>query len=554
MSNPSVYRRPSLSAVTKRADLTPPPQSSPARFGPDQSNHSPGTGLYTVNSLSSYSFGSVHYSPTTLQPVDPLSRPDPDDDPEACISHIDVTPRPSVTGYDENDETTGSNALESFGKHMRSKRRANGGTFGHGELDPGIFNPDPSRGRSSDATSHRTFGTSSASASVTSLSSVDPRDTHTSQRSASTRHTSAANTDEENPQLSSDEYDDEYYDDEDDDEDDPAYRIEISSAVYNDNPSEEFDGWNGFGSGPSRSHLSYEGRRGSLPMAIPGVDEGVRERDRESSLLALRRPSRSLDDDTLSLTFQAGVSGSGSGAVDPLAHSAPGSESDWRSIGNARRARGSVSTMSTVQDTRLNNITPVASRAYQDVTDDFDTDFLNMLRGGITSLPSSDFLRSSGQDELSHMKSSIFGPRRPSAASSVLTYDDSFLKAVGKWDQTGYGVQRREWTFKREMADGSGPYHPKPPSAGSKLAGILGSRIAVDRDKVGLSSMTSSKSSSRSLAVNIEDKEREREKDRRSPANWRGMAIGSGEVWCNALIGRYEVNRTTSTRTSHFTR
>ncbi|KAJ7594474.1 hypothetical protein C8J56DRAFT_1161084 [Mycena floridula] len=531
-TNPDLqpYRRPSLSKTNRQnGDLPAPPQSSPARLSP-QFNHSQGGGLYSVNTLNSYSFGAAQSQPSSRS-VDPL-----EEDDETRIN-IDVTPRPSVVGYD--------NGI--FG----AQRTA----WAPGGREPSIFNPDPSRTRSSDTASHRTFGSSSASASVTSLSSVGRHDSRNSGRSSSTRHTSAANTDDEsrsdaderrNLELSSDdEYEDDDYYDEDED---PAYHVEISSAVYDENANDApADPWASFGSRPD---LPY-GRRGSLPMAIPGAEARMGDQvgyGRDESLLNLRRPSRSLDDDLAALNLHSGaasdVARSPPGSIDPLAHSVPGTDSDWKQIASKQRlsqGRGSISTVSTIRDGRYSNIISNSSRVNAPPpTDGFDPDWLDILRGGITSVPTSDFVHSPEPGG----KSSMFGLRRPSAAS-VMTYDDSFLKAVGGWDQAGYGVQRREWTFKREMADGNGPYHHKP-HTGAKLAGLLGSRTAVVGDRVGLSSISSNRSVAIS-AVSVEERERRERGKERLPENWKGMTIGAGEVWCNMLIGRYEVNRTTST-------
>lgn len=519
-------------SVSDGADLTISPRPSPTKLTPLHA------GLYAVNSLSTYSFGSQPaQSPPTS--IDPLSQED-DHEPH----RVDITPRPSVV---EHGEFGGNRPQHFFRSHSSQSPGRSRDQLDPAELDHHLFNPDPPRARPSDAASHRTFGTSSASASVTSLSSVGHQDSRMSDRSASTRHTSAANTDDEDDRTnldfsSDDEYDDEYYDN-----DDPAYHVEISSTVYEEGSLDESSSYM-WGSG-DRDEPSYDRRRGSLPMAIPGAGEGrtdERGRDREDSLITLRRPSRSLDDDLSILNLHAGPATISGSNIDPLGHSVPGTDSDWRNIANKQRliaSRGSITTLSTVRDSRYASLTPTTSRANPSaVTDGFDQDWLEMMRGGITSIPTSDFVRQS-QDPQSNGRSTIFGLRRPSVAS-VMTYDDSFLKAVGRWDSQGYGVQRKEWTFKRETVDSSGPSHAAKPT-GNKLAGLLGSKTSIDRDRVGLGSIASSKS------VSIEDKEKrekDREKERRLPANWRGMAIGAGEVWGNILIGRYEVTRTTSTR------
>lgn len=77
---------------------------------------------------------------------------------------------------------------------------------------------------------------------------------------------------------------------------------------------------------PSYSCPTIEGRRGSLPMAIPGALQEGASRSRESSILTLRRPSRSLDDEYGS---HIPVTEDPS-AVTPK--SEPLSRGDWRSL------------------------------------------------------------------------------------------------------------------------------------------------------------------------------------------------------------------------------
>ncbi|KAG0707126.1 hypothetical protein DFH29DRAFT_898604 [Suillus ampliporus] len=69
----------------------------------------------------------------------------------------------------------------------------------------------------------------------------------------------------------------------------------------------------------------FEPRRGSLPMAIPGAtSDAVSNRSREDSILTIRRPSRSLDDDL------ASHSGDDPAAVVP--RSEPLTRGDFRSL------------------------------------------------------------------------------------------------------------------------------------------------------------------------------------------------------------------------------
>lgn len=435
------YRRPSLSAVTPNASLPPPPNSSPASFKP----YSHTTDLYTVNSLSSFSFGNVQSSgSSSTVPISPLDN-DADDEDDA-LGPFDVTPRPSVV---DTANPANNNRIRARRSHSSQN-------------SPG---PSSRRKRSSDTASHHTFGTSSASASVASFSASDGV-----------------------------EFDDDmYYSDEE--------RIEISSVRYDGSTIDVQERYP-HAQTPATSFASGFGeRRVSLPIAVP-------DRDREGSILTLRRPSKSLDQDSP-------LSPAPVDRNEPT--SVPESDGDWKSL-RARKSKSKDSHPMTAPPVKV--ISPSPSHQ------DFDPDWSAIGRG-ITSFDQPMFAETSESRRGS--SNSIFPwARRPSTATtaSLFSNDDPFFRAVGSLWAPDYRDQRRAWTFRRERPDG--PALSPTSTTSKKGRGSIG-----DTSKFGISSMTSAS-----------QRDREKEKDSwRSPANWKGMPVGSQEVWINELVGRFKVDR-----------
>ncbi|KIJ18578.1 hypothetical protein PAXINDRAFT_97359 [Paxillus involutus ATCC 200175] len=188
-----------------------------------------------------------------------------------------------------------------------------------------------------------------------------------------------------------------------------------------------------------------EGRRGSLPMAIPGAVPGGNSssvRSREGSILALRRPSRSWDDASMHLSSHSGE--------DPtviLPKSEPLSRADWSSLEVQVQAQQQLATG--------------AGSAY----DGLDLSYIMSKHsdGSIRSFRSSAQLSfaqgpSHQTSDVSSRLSSIApfasGARRTSSATLQTTYsnDDTFLRHVRKWDET-FDVIKNHWSFMREKAD-----------------------------------------------------------------------------------------------------
>ncbi|TFK70612.1 hypothetical protein BDN72DRAFT_856799 [Pluteus cervinus] len=344
--------------------------------------------LYITNALNSFSFGQppVH-SHSGSRPLNPLS-PSADDTDDSPSAIADVTPRPSVA-YPSGHVPPRSHPSQPPGDPPNINLLSN----------PAYISPRTNRPYQDDAASHRTFGFSSASASVTSFSSRD--DSHAgSSRQASTTDNQISTTDDSdseedghrhpipqslvtssaqrllhqssynsNAEYSSDE---EYEDsdlDEYTDEEDVGMDIEISSAQFDPDcvaHSHEFDRvlYGGMGSHSSirraaivserRGSISTLGtleRRGSLPMAIPGApspdpqdtDYGYTSRD--GNVATLRRGSKSLDQNELRLHSIS------ERPLPPAPVSYPESEGDWRNLqekhkGNGKARQGDPSSSS----------------------------------------------------------------------------------------------------------------------------------------------------------------------------------------------------------------
>ncbi|KAF5386107.1 hypothetical protein D9615_002254 [Tricholomella constricta] len=576
------------------------PKSTTQPFNVKPSDEMPGsltTDLYTYNSLNSFSFGSVQPpapSPSS-RPVHPLStgHGDADSIGEDTFLGPDVTPRPSVVAYNHLSQS------RSHPAQPPSPLEGSSSTHAYPRVHDKVStdrNPDHN-GRESDTSSH--IGISSASASVTSLSSTSADFSRTgsrmSHRTSSTNQTSADHSsieddedDHHHPipphalsrsaessgtntgnntavEFSSDEeYGDseyDYYDEE------SGMHIEISSARY-EGSVVTYDWERNFYAGASGSNGSIRGqagfghseRRGSLPMVIPGttppLDVGETSmfsggRNREDSLATLRRPSRSLDDDTKKMGLGRAMESSTSGEAtleDPLQSSpvsVPGSDGDWRLLQERSKSKGKAREMDKgLASTSDTGVTDQPSQVSPVPMDEFDRDWLQM-RGGITAFDPSalgDIIGSSNSASSSN-------DRRPSATSTrwVMNFSrdarrpstvsiyggDSFGKAIRNWEGPRYKAQQRDWSFKREKADRQPDASIRRPST----TGFLTPRGSMMTERVGTPSGT------------VQEQEREVHKDSEkdtgpsSSSAWKGMRLNAQEFWRNDLVGRFRVDR-----------
>ena len=253
------------------------------------------------------------------------------------------------------------------------------------------------------------------------------------------------------------------------------------------------------------------GRRGSLPMAIPGMSADDVLRNREDSLATLRRPSRSLDDDLRLMNAAAAVSGKAHEGVVPK--SEPSSRADWRNLEIQQQQQ---------QQQQQQNVQPPQENAL----DGYDASYIledTGSRRGSVALSYIDRNAYAGTRGQPSRQSFGFkaggwgaglawsgGGRRPSTATTGTMYDDTFTANVRRFDPE-FGGQKGEWSFKREKADGFGA---PPQSSGGSIKG------GHSKDPLTVAS------------------EKEREKRRRAT-----MAPGTQELWRNEFVGRFKVDR-----------
>ncbi|KAJ7739040.1 hypothetical protein DFH07DRAFT_927050 [Mycena maculata] len=516
-----------------RRDLSSSSSSSPSSSSSSSSSRRDPDMIYTTNSLASFAFGSASVAPLPPSPgrgrnIGPL---DEDDEYER---RADETPRPSLAGTPSRHDPRTPSAY---------------------------YSPNAAR---SDAASHHTFGTSSASHSRSSLSLGSPAG-----RSRTTSNTTHASQEDLGgvtfnavyappPPLnlgihhhpgpgvefdSEEEFSEEYADEDaievssargEESVDGPAFDLDAAfeRQVYSD-PLTLFNG----------------GRRPSLPMAIPAItgssfsDEG-RQREREGSLATLRRPSRSLDDQgVLSAGAPPGstakvVEGRGRDGV-----SVPETDGDWRSL--SARTTPSMSVVPTFAAPTFG--APESAGAGGVDGFGFDLDW-SAMRAGITGLDMNDIAVHSSPGPPSSAHPSHRRPsqlslmlRRPSTASgggSVMYDPDTFSAAVRGWGGEEYERQRKYWTFRRDAADGRGGGRggvSSPPGAGGRALGPVRS---ITSGRVGKGSSILSGVGGASVSGVSAGGAGER---KHTP--WRGMALNAEEIWNSSLVGGFKVRR-----------
>lgn len=182
---------------------------------------------------------------------------------------------------------------------------------------------------------------------------------------------------------------------------------------------------------PSIRSSIFNGRRGSLPMAIPGVVQGTdaySTRSREGSILTVRRPSRSWDD---SSTHRSSHSGEDPTLILPK--SEPLSRADWLSLEAQLQA---------------NPQQMVEPSAY----DGLDLQYI-LSRRSEGSIRSVNSRLSFVQGATGHHR---FSPHlfRGAGSSTTLPFEDTFMRHIQKHDRA-YDSLRYYWSFQREKADAS---------------------------------------------------------------------------------------------------
>ncbi|KAK2464195.1 hypothetical protein APHAL10511_003652 [Amanita phalloides] len=511
---------------------------------------------YSRNQLHNYSFGTaprLSNSPST-HPVTAQ-----DDELEELMLRADITPRPSVVAYDyRSSPRTPGWHYASHGTSAGEGIRMHASLHGRGR-DHGKTNPDstPSSASVSVTSLNESLYTSSAISVVSSSTPQTPSNDFTSSEDDDERRNPyyvsgpypnpSATASSTSMEFSSEE---EY-------ESDGAADIEISSlraasidmSFQEEYPSDE---------APYPDAYYLQERRGSLPMAIPGVSttSGINgqypfNRNREDDLIYARRPSRSLDDD---LQFAEMVRGSGGAykarpdeSTFSSPFSVPGSDSDWRNLNARVRQRGN----DTGGIPEVSQIPPASNQAHLTSADsmgDFGLDWDN-IKQGIVSFDQSelaDIIRHPGTDQGRTSGGPRWFPRfvggtnqdarRQSVTTVTSLASDTFGRAVFRWGGEGYQEQRKDWTFKREKSGNVMQQYPGASSSGQMssrtFASFLGSKVSEDDKKKIL-------------------KEREKEKERisRASTSWKGMLIDSHEIWKMDLIGTFRIERR-ATRTA----
>lgn len=412
--------------------------------------------LDMYSGLSNYVFGSSSLSsrdavpepPEAISPLTPIAHLlSPDRTPRPSVSGEPVSPpfqnvsshpsqgagRPASSLYPSSPQSRRHSATRdpSYVDHSSASRfRAVSWSDTEKSQDPtpstdpitaAFFSPHRGELMPDNASQH-TFGRASRAHGVTAASSQDGEAPSSSSVSVTTSRSSSRASMRSSEQFSSDdELEIDYYDG----SSSPVtfardLLLDINEDVDLVDP------------GPSSLRSSvFDGRRGSLPMAIPGAvqpSDTHTTRSREGSILTIRRPSRSWD-----ATSARRSSYSGEDPTVILPKSEPLSRADWLSLEAQLQAKQQQAPEANVYDgLDLQYILPKHSE------------------GSIRSFNS--------------RLSFVHGPRRSSplpsvialgpGSSTTLPIEDSFLRHIQRNDRA-FDSLRYYWSFQREKADGS---------------------------------------------------------------------------------------------------
>ena len=607
-------RRPQLDQTRRNSipSLNTPPANGATVAPPPRLRDPNDAELYIHNSLQSFSFGAVQ-SQTSSRSFNPLSplQSDADNASDDFSFPSDITPRPSVVAYHPTQHLPRGHPPQPPGQSgwplpVQNLSTKHPRVRSHGDRDR--------HHGDSDTSSRLTAESSSASASVTSLSSnsagLSRNGSRASRRTDTTTQTSApdlSSTDDEEDrrrphrthrlagraetgsrgtgtsnttavEFSSDEeypdsdYDEEYeYYDED-----TGMSIEIGSAQYEG--SVVTHDWDrelyAASSGSVRTFSASSERRGSLPMAIPvitlpdarGDTSFHTGRDREDSVATLRRPSRSLDDEFYTPGFSAGRGSDSANRrleedllnrpLPPAPVSVPESDGDWRTL-QERQAQKGKARQRDVSGARIHQPSqapPLSPNSQGNAMEGFDPDW-SALQGGITGFDRSnvaDIIQCNNNADANVRRPSAVGSkwllwgnntaRRPSTATVSSGYGDSFGKAIGKWGGEEYHAQKRDWSFRKEKTGRGAVVHGGVPS------GSTTGYLTPTTERSGLASPADRERQKERPG----SKEVDKDKTSKHPV-WRGMPLGSQEVWKNDLAGRFKVDRRANKRKSYST-
>ncbi|KDR75133.1 hypothetical protein GALMADRAFT_157006 [Galerina marginata CBS 339.88] len=567
--------------------LAPPPRS-PRSAKPNYSD------MYTQNDLQTFSFGAAPSTPASSSvppPVDPLSRPRDEADSDELSLIPDTTPRPSVVGshYPRSHQSQPS-GLEEWQPSFSPTRIKPPGKGARAE--------GKSRERDSDTMSTHTFGTSSASASVSSLPRLgganSRADSRISGHSSTTPQTSAND-------LTSDE-----------DEDmigrhplppeprDPSLANHFISPDQESSlylSEEEFDGYEDFEpeieidsvaneasdrgtyydfSNPSRESFTMDQgeRRGSLAMAIPNTSSDRSypdHRAREYSAVNTRRPSRSLEDlHSFSFAQGSGPYSSVSRQADehppPAAPtSVPESEGDWRDLRkrSIQRDKDLPPIMPVASSSSMavasNSSNPNTSSRGTSAMDGFDTSWLQEYGvNGVVGFDPSEMADIVEEGNLNGHRPSLYSFRKGSAASAARRHstvssniDIMHKNIVGQWSNQKFRDQRQMWRFTREMdrqdEDGNRNHNSGQERERERpsISTLFASRPSTSGEHSNGPIPFFDKPEGKDKAAAVKSKE----KPHKEP--WRGMALDSEEIWFNGASGKFRVNRRNAIPVEH---
>ncbi|KIM45282.1 hypothetical protein M413DRAFT_441963 [Hebeloma cylindrosporum] len=553
----------STDALIARGLAPAPPRTSPRSAKTTYANH---PDLYTHNDLNTFSFGAAPSSSSSSSyphPVDPLSRHDVDSDEPGLIP--DTTPRPSVVGSQQ--PRNHQSQLPGLENRQTS--------FFDSRLKPpnmGVRPGEKLQERDTDTASNHTFGTSSASVSVSSFSGQREYDSATSANDLTSdeefdgRHPLPPEPlDPSAPEHSSslypseeefDGYNEDYEHDEI--EIDPEIDEEMNRGTFSSHPNDSRDSF----------RVNSSERRGSAAMQIPNTasDRAYQEhRARGNSLATLRRPSKSLEE-LYSFSFgKASGPSSSRGPEDPLPPtptSVPESEGDWRDLRKRSVQRDKdlppifppASIPSTASTSKANANMSLNTTSFTSDVLGFDSSWMQPYGvNGVVGFDPSEMADIVGEGHNGH-RPSLYSLRKGSTSSAFRRYstvssniDIWHKNIIGVWANQKYRDQRQMWTFTKEkdrIADEDANAKTRPqllpererPSISTFFAARPSISSGVEPSLVGSIPFFDKPDPKEKVAVREKSKE-----------PWKGMALDSEEIWYNGSSGRFRVTRRNAT-------
>ncbi|PPQ93183.1 hypothetical protein CVT25_007940 [Psilocybe cyanescens] len=554
---------PSSTETQAYQGLTPPPPRSSRETKPAYSE------LYTQNDLSTFSFGAAPSnasSSSSQPPVDPLTRLPEDDEISISPSILqDTTPRPSVVGSQHPLTYKSHYPTQNDWESSARTRPPSRGARAAGKA----------KAQDSDTASSHTFGTSSASASVSSLSR--PRGdnsraaSRTSDYSSTTPQTSANDTSDDDDDMigrhpippeprppgppirytSTDRDSSIYLSEEDFDGEEYEPDIEIESAVPDISDRGTIDYTNA--SRESFMPIQSE-RRGSAAMAIPKKqsdnsyhDSFPDNRPWDYDFSKDRRGSKSMIERSF---MQSGESSSHERPLPPAPTSVPESEGDWQNL----RKRS----MTAQRDKDLPLITPSDSPLTATSSTPFSSingstaveasvpDSLNWIQefslNGVVTFDSSEMQDIVGDTDLSsrffRKASTNSAARRTSTVSST---DIMHKNITTSWANAKDRELNSKWSSRKVKENPD-----EQPSRRHNGNERERPSIANLFPRASTSTFPDFHTSGSSAMLDKSDskhKDRDKDKTAATKPKWNGMAPDSEEIWSNFHLGNHKVQR-----------